>query len=73
MLHLRAGEAEGVVTARVYALVGRSELNGRIQLALSLIAHRGHSEATSRLVERALRGESIEQLAADERRTTEGA
>lgn len=61
------------MTARVYPLETRQELRGRVHLALSLIAHRGHSEATSRLVERALRGESIEQLAAGERRTTEGA
>lgn len=62
------------MTARIIPLESRVELRGRIALALSLIAHRGHSAATSRLVERALRGESIEQLAADERRTThEGA
>lgn len=49
-----------------------AELRGRINLALSLLSHRGHSAAAA-LVERALRGESIAQLAAPGRRTNQGA
>lgn len=59
--------------ARVTQPQSRTELLGRIHLALSLLSHRGHTADTARLVERVLRGESIAQLAADERRTTKGA
>ncbi|HEY0641260.1 MAG TPA: hypothetical protein VGD67_26830 [Pseudonocardiaceae bacterium] len=58
-----------------------AELRGRINLALSILSHRGYSLATAILAEQALRGESIAHLAAGEthpegpsgRRTTEGA
>ncbi len=67
-----AAEVVGV-SARVHDLESRAELRGRINLALSLLSHRGHTAETAVLVERVLRGESIEQLAAVERRTTKGA
>lgn len=58
---------------RVIQFDAAAELRGRINLALSLLSHRGHNAATAVLVERVLRGESIAELVADERRTTEGA
>lgn len=60
-------------TARVVQLASRRDLHARINLALALLSHRGHTPDTARLVERVLRGESIDHLVADERRTTEGA
>lgn len=60
-------------TARVTQLRSRADLLGAINLALSLLSHRGHTAEVARLVERVLRGESIDQLAADERRDTGGA
>lgn len=53
----------------VRRLESAAELRGRINLALSLLSHRGYSADTARLVERALRGESIAALAEEERRT----
>lgn len=58
---------------RVIQFDAAAELRGRINLALSLLSHRGHTADTARLVERVLRGESIAELVADERRTNEGA
>lgn len=55
------------------AQISRRDLRGRINLALSVLSHRGHSAASAALVERVLRGESIEDLAADERRSNRGA
>jgi hypothetical protein len=52
------------MTAHVRRLESSLELRGRINLALALFSHRGYDEATARLVERALRGESIDALAA---------
>lgn len=53
------------MTARVRRLESAADLRGRINLALALFSHRGYDEATARLVERALRGESIAELAAE--------
>lgn len=70
---VRSGTSDDVMTESSVVQMPGMELRGRIRLALSPAGHRGHSAETARLMERALRGESIEQLAADQRRTTRGA
>lgn len=40
----------------------RADLHRRQQLALSLLSHRGHTAEAAALVERVLRGESIDEL-----------
>jgi hypothetical protein len=50
------------MTAHIRRLESVLDLRARINLALSLFSHRGYDEATARLVERALQGESIAEL-----------
>lgn len=45
-----------------------TELRARINMALSVLAQRGHSADSARVVEDVLRGRSLRELVADERR-----